>query len=123
MTVLLAGLSAIMTGGLLAFGLAQSLPVALIAYGAVDVARGTLGPLFDAWVNRGIPSAVRATVLSSFGQMDAIGQLTGGPLMGIVARRRGIRAAIVLAGIILSPVLALYARAYRQEEEKTPELA
>jgi hypothetical protein len=43
--------------------------------------------------------------------MDAIGQTLGGPAIGIVANLFGLRSAIVLAGVLLTPVLALYRRA------------
>ena len=71
-------------------------------------------PLLGAWYNRGLPPAVRATVLSTFGQMDAIGQVAGGPPVGAFATRFGLRAMFVLIGLLLTPVLALYGRAFRQ---------
>lgn len=114
MTVLLALLSAVISTGLVVFGLARNFPVALAAFASVDIARTTLNPLFDAWTNRGLPSAVRATVLSTYGQMDAVGQVIGGPLVGVIANQAGLRVALVVAGLLLSPVLLLYRRAHRQ---------
>ena len=111
---LLAVLSGVVSGGLVVFGLARNFPLALASYGTLNTVRRTSQPLFGAWTNRGIPSAVRATVLSTFGQMDAIGQVIGGPLIGIMANQFGLRAALVAAGLILSPVLLLYRRAYGQ---------
>jgi DHA3 family tetracycline resistance protein-like MFS transporter len=81
----------------------------------VDIVRTTLQPLYSAWVNRGIPSEVRATVLSTYGQMDAMGQIAGGPIMGVIANQYGLRTALAIAGFLLTPVLALYGRAYAQE--------
>ena len=46
--------------------------------------------------------------------MDAIGQVIGGPAIGIIANQFGLRAALVVAGVLLSPVLLLYRRAYGQ---------
>ncbi len=114
MTRLLSLFSAAISAGLVAFGLARNFPIALAAYGSVAVVRSTLQPLYEAWTNRGLPSAVRATVLSTYGQMDAIGQVIGGPFIGVVANQAGLRVALVAAGILLSPVLLLYRRAYRQ---------
>ncbi len=119
MTRLLALMSAIISAGLVIFGLAVNFPLALASYGTVAIVRKTLHPLYSAWINRGIPSAVRATVLSVFGQMDAIGQVIGGPAIGIIANQFGLRAALVAAGIVLSPVLLLYKRACGQSASLT----
>ena len=114
MTRLLAGMSGVISGGMVVFGLAANFPLAVASYGAVIIVRRTLQPLYSAWINRGIPSTVRATVLSTFGQMDAIGQITGGPAIGLIANQFGMRVALVLAGFLLSPVLLLYRRAAGQ---------
>jgi DHA3 family tetracycline resistance protein-like MFS transporter len=111
---LLAALSAVISGALVVFGLAMNFPLAAASYGTVTVTRRTLQPLYSAWINRGIPSSVRATVLSTFGQMDAVGQIVGGPAVGLLANQFGMRAALVLAGLMLSPVLLLYRRAAGQ---------
>lgn len=117
MTRLLAVMSAIISGGLILFGLAMNFPLALTSYGTVAIVRKTLHPLYSAWINRGIPSAVRATVLSVFGQMDAIGQVIGGPAIGLIANQFGLQTALVAAGVVLSPVLLLYRRAFGQSAE------
>ncbi len=114
MVRILAIFSGVISAGLMIFGLASGFAMALLSYGTVAIVRKTMQPLYSAWINRGIPSQVRATVLSTYGQMDAIGQTIGGPVVGIVANRFGLRAAIVLAGVLLTPVLALYRRAYHQ---------
>jgi DHA3 family tetracycline resistance protein-like MFS transporter len=114
---LLALFSAVVSAGLVLFGLASSFMVALLSYGMVSIVRRTMAPLYSAWINRGIPSQVRATVLSTYGQMDAIGQMLGGPAIGVVANLLGLRAAIVSAGVLLTPVLVLYRRACNQGSE------
>jgi MFS transporter, DHA3 family, tetracycline resistance protein len=58
-------------------------------------------------------SSVRATVISISGQADALGQAGGGPVLGVIGNLFGIRAALVAAGFVLTPALALYARAMR----------
>ncbi len=114
MVKVLALFSGIISAGLVVFGAAQGFSTALLSYSTVAIVRRTMQPLYSAWVNRGLPSVVRATVLSTYGQMDAVGQMVGGPIVGFVANRYGLRAAIILAGVLLSPVLALYRRAYGQ---------
>jgi len=58
---------------------------------------------------------VRATVVSMSGQMDALGQVVAGPVLGAVGLLRSLRAALVLAGVLLSPAVLLFARALRRE--------
>jgi DHA3 family tetracycline resistance protein-like MFS transporter len=105
--------------GLILFGLATSFWVAVLAYGSVALMRGVSNPVFWGWINRGIPSEVRATVLSTVGQADAIGQVVGGPPIGIVANRLGLRAAMVSVGLLVSPALGLYARALGQDADSS----
>ncbi len=112
----LAIFSAVIAFGMIAFGLAAGFMMALAAYTAVTLSRRTMQPLYSAWINRGIEPSVRATVLSTYGQMDAIGQVIGGPLLGGIATRFGLRAALVSAGLLLTPVLGLYGRAAKQTD-------
>lgn len=90
------------------FGLATRLSVALLAILAIQVFRGANGPLYRAWINKQIEPRVRATVLSMNGQVDAIGQVLGGPGMGWLATAFSTRATMVAVAILLSPVLLLY---------------
>jgi MFS transporter, DHA3 family, tetracycline resistance protein len=45
---------------------------------------------------------------------NALGQVAGGPVIGAVGTLAGIRAALAVAAITLSPALLLYARAIRR---------
>jgi DHA3 family tetracycline resistance protein-like MFS transporter len=112
---LLLGQNGILVLGLLAFGLAGNFTLALAAYGTIYVVRHTGDAVYMAWINRGINPKVRATVLSTISQANAIGQVVGGPVIGAVATRLGLRAAMVAGALILSPVLGLYVRATGQE--------
>ncbi len=120
---LLAALSGMVALGMVAFGLALNGVMAFAMIGLVQIARRMLMPLFGAWTNRGLTSAVRATVLSTFGQMDAIGQFIGGPAIGLIATQVGLRAALVASGLVLSPVLLLYRRAMGQDPAISAEIA
>jgi hypothetical protein len=75
--------------------------------------RGLIGPVYDTWMNQHLESKTRATVLSMAGQVDAIGQLSGGPALGVVGLRASTRAAITASAIILSPAVAIFWRALR----------
>jgi DHA3 family tetracycline resistance protein-like MFS transporter len=48
------------------------------------------------------------------GEVDAIGQLAGGPAIGLVGQLVSLRAAMVVAALTLVPALPLLARARRQ---------
>jgi DHA3 family tetracycline resistance protein-like MFS transporter len=100
--------------GIVVFGLATSFGLAVAGYLGHMLFRSISGPLFTGWINRHVDPRVRATVLSMNGQVDAVGQLTGGPLIGAVAELTSLRAAMVAVGGTLLPVLPLLARARRQ---------
>jgi DHA3 family tetracycline resistance protein-like MFS transporter len=102
-----------MVVSLAVFALAGNLLVAVLANMAFGTFRGIVWPVFHTWSNQHIDSSVRATVLSMFGQVDAIGQIVGGPPVGFVGERLGIRAALLTSSLILSPVLLLIVRARR----------
>jgi hypothetical protein len=81
---------------------------AFLAYGGV---RGLRDPLYAAWIVPMIqPLQVRATVLSTIGQMDAVGQVVGGPTIGLVAALTSPGVAIVAAGSALAPVAIVLSR-------------
>ncbi len=98
------------------FGLAPNFGVALVAILLVDVFRSIQNPIATTWLNQHLPSHVAATVLSMMGQADALGQVVGGPVVGLVGLR-SLRAALVFAGLILTPVLVLYSRGTKLERE------
>src|SRR2546430_729082 len=98
------------------FGLAGVFWLALVAMLVTNTIRSLVGPLFASWLNQSITeSSVRATVMSIASQADAVGQWTGGPAIGAVGNAFGIRAALVLGASLLSPAVALYARAMRRD--------
>ena len=67
-------------------------------------------PVFSAWVNQGLDSRSRATVNSMGSQVDALGQVGGGPFIGLLAVARSVQAAIIAAGLLRLPAIALYAK-------------
>ena len=73
-------------------------------------------------LNQRIDPAVRATVISFSAQSYDIGQITGGPCLGALATRAGIRTALLLSTGVLAPCIALYRRAARagRAEDRGP---
>ena len=70
---------------LIGFALSPLLLLSLGLYLSIDVLRDIAGPLQTAWINKKLDSNVRATVHSMFGQVDAIGQVLGGPIVAVIA--------------------------------------
>jgi DHA3 family tetracycline resistance protein-like MFS transporter len=114
----LLGISVVLVIGLFGFAMAGSLFVAIPAYWLIAISRNVIDPLYTAWVNHKLESHVRATVISMSSQVDAIGQIGGGPMVGMIGNLISVRAALLTSAFILSPVIALYSRALRQNEEQ-----
>ncbi|MHB8857583.1 MAG: MFS transporter [Bellilinea sp.] len=112
----LAGLSAALIVSLLVFALAGNFWLAVVSVIAIGVVRSLIWPLYTAWVNHRLDSSVRATVLSMSGQVDSIGQITSGPLLGIIARRYGIHTGLLVSVLLLLPVLPLLLRQLKNGE-------
>jgi DHA3 family tetracycline resistance protein-like MFS transporter len=109
-------LDVVLVGSSLIFAFAGSLWLAMLGSYTLFLARNVAGPIFSAWLNRSIEeSSVRATVISITNQADAVGQWTGGPLLGAVGNVFGIRAALAAGAACLLPALGLYGRAIRHQ--------
>lgn len=112
----LLGITVLLVVGVFSFALAGTLALAVLAYWLVYVTRNVIGPLYTAWVNQRLDSQVRATVISMSSQVDAIGQIAGGPVVGLIGSLVSVRAALLASGVILTPVLALYRFAIHRGE-------
>lgn len=108
---------------MLVFALAWSPWAAVAGVLGVFLARDLAGPLYTIWLNDQITdSRVRATVISIVGQSDAVGEAAGGPVLGGIGNAFGIRAALLAGAAVLTPAIALYARAVAHHGHE-PELA
>ncbi len=103
----------LITLSILSFALSPTLFLAVISMTAVGLLRGVSGPLQTAWINQKLDSRVRATIHSMFGQVDAIGQMTGGPVIGVIANVFSVRLAVGISSLLLSPALLFIQRANR----------
>jgi DHA3 family tetracycline resistance protein-like MFS transporter len=110
----------VLSASVLVFAWAGSFFLALAAYLVASVFRTMRVPLFQTWLTQNIDPAVRATVLSIDGQTDALGQIAGGPALGVIANYGSLRAALTVAGVILAPALLLFVRAGRQGQADVP---
>jgi DHA3 family tetracycline resistance protein-like MFS transporter len=107
-------LTALQLIAVVGMGLATNFWLATLAFLAVSITRVTSYPVYTAWINQGLAPETRATVLSMTAQSDALGQIVGGPPLGVVGNRYSLRAAIVAAGLLLLPALPLLAGSMRR---------
>lgn len=111
----LIGVFGAMVVALFVFALAENIWLALIALWIGNTVRETAEPILTTWTNQHIDSSVRATMLSSFGQVNAVGQIAGGPVVGIIGSAWGLRAALSTSALLLTPVVWLIGRASRHD--------
>jgi DHA3 family tetracycline resistance protein-like MFS transporter len=120
---LLLGLHAVLLACALGFAFAGSLVLAVTTYLGTAVVRDLTGPSLQTWLNGSITdSSVRATVLSITSVAGSFGEWGGGPMLGVVGNRFGVRWALAAGALLLVPTLVLFGRAVRHQGVE-PELA
>jgi len=108
-------ITAVQVVSLVAFGLSPTFALAVTAFWGYAIARSIAGPLYRTWLVQHSSQEVRATGLSIVGQVDALGQIVGGPLIGALATAASLRAALIGVAGLLLPALPLCRRAGRLE--------
>jgi MFS transporter, DHA3 family, tetracycline resistance protein len=120
MARVLLALDAVLIAGMLAFALAGSFVLALVAYLVTRLVRSLGGPVQAAWVNANVESSrIRATVISLTNLGDSTGEWAGGPGLGVIGNVYGIRAALAAGAVALVPSIALFSRAVRHHGEQS----
>jgi hypothetical protein len=56
-------------------------------------------------------------VLSIWGQTDALGQIAGGPIVGSVGLLAGVRVAISLSALMLTPLIVVFNRVIKMDHQ------
>lgn len=112
--LLLAVLRAGCVGATVVFALAGTFWLAALASVAVALFRAAGGPLVGAWLAVRTESATRATVYSLVSQVDAAGQVVGGPPLGLIAERLSVRAALLAVAAITVPAVGFLAACARK---------
>lgn len=105
--------------GILLFAFLPYEYLAVMGYIFFSISREGTYPLLNTILLKNIPSEIKATVLSSFGQLDAIGQLMSGALMVGVSILVGIQGMYVFTAILLCVPILLF---LSLKEEKQPKL-
>jgi MFS transporter, DHA3 family, tetracycline resistance protein len=117
----------LISASMIGFALSPFLALTLVLYLVIDVLRDIRDPLNSAWVNQKLDPQTRATVHSMSSQVDAIGQMGGGPMVALVAWMYSVTSAIVTSGLMLLPAFPLIARSNAQsiamDEEQSETVA
>jgi DHA3 family tetracycline resistance protein-like MFS transporter len=95
----------------LVFALTGNFWVAVAALMVRGVAFAAGDPLFHAWLVQNTRAEVRATMISMVSQANALGQIVGGPGVGLIGKAFSLRAALTVAALLLIPALPFYMRA------------
>jgi DHA3 family tetracycline resistance protein-like MFS transporter len=111
---LLLALDALTMAGMFAFALAGSFAFALGAFWFATLVRRVAEPVYLTWINEGLDPGVRATVISMSSQSGALGEASAGPVIGAIGNLFGVRPALTVAALVLSPILLLYASAMQR---------
>jgi DHA3 family tetracycline resistance protein-like MFS transporter len=107
-------LQVVLIAMIVAFAASVSFEMAALSYLVTRIVRRVAQPIATAWINLGLSSDVRATVLSMNSQADALGQMAGGPVLGwLAAATASTRPAMLAVALILTPSLYLYLRTIR----------
>ena len=113
----------LITVSMVTFALSPILTLAVASMLAVNILRGVSGPLQATWINQKLDSHVRATIHSMFGQVDAIGQVTSGPTIGLIANALSVKLAVTISGLLLTPALFFVRRVNAQSTKEADTIA
>ena len=94
---------------LIFFALATNLMGLMFFFLIIQVIRHVASTFETIWFNQLITdSSRRATFFSFKGQVDAIGQIGGGPVTGLISQYTSIRTGLAISAILLTPMLFIY---------------
>jgi DHA3 family tetracycline resistance protein-like MFS transporter len=67
------------------------------------VLRNPRNPIYTTWLTQNSDAKVRATIISMSSQLDAVGQIVGGPVVDVIGTLASLRAGIAGCGRIANP--------------------
>lgn len=109
--------SGLMVVVLMGFGWVDEFWAAAGLFVIFQLLRRMSGPLYSTWFNAQIKDPqVRATLFSAKGQINAIGQIVGGPPAGWIGLRVGMGTALQVSAVLLAPIVGCYGAAYKKEK-------
>lgn len=93
---------------MLVFGITKNFSMMLTAYLLLNMLKSINRPIMNALINSNIKGNVRATVLSTNGQINSLGEILGGPIIGVIANKFSIGIGITATVIFLIPVISIF---------------
>ena len=103
-------------GGFATFALTGSFALAVSAYVIAWGVWGVSDPIITAWTNQNTESETRATVFSVQSQASSVGMISGGPVMGSIARSTSTRFGLLGAVSVLALAQLVTALASRYRD-------
>ena len=97
--------NAVLIGTMIVFAWTGHFFIAIAMYWVTSALRNVNYPLMSIITNERLQSKGRATTLSMFGQLDAFGQIAGGPLVGLLALYTSVAGGITTSALLILPVL------------------
>jgi DHA3 family tetracycline resistance protein-like MFS transporter len=115
-TSLLFVFNTLMVITLFIFAMTGNFYLAVAAYLAFTTVRSIDNPVYITWLTQNTEPGVRATVISLAGQVDALGQIAGGPPVGLIGTLVSLPAALATSSGILALSLPFLAFASRKRK-------
>lgn len=97
--------NAVLVSTMIVFAWTGQFWLAVAMYWVTSALRNVNYPLISIITNERLQSKGRATTLSMFGQLDAFGQIAGGPLVGLLALYTSLAGGITTSALLILPVL------------------
>jgi len=103
--IVLVLLNSLLVVTMISFAIAEQFLIAAILYWGIASLRAVNYPLVSAMTNKQLHSQGRATTLSMYGQLDAFGQVAGGPLVGVIALYTSVQGGIIISAVLMIPTV------------------
>jgi sugar phosphate permease len=94
----------------LVFGAANGFLLALFSYWLLIAVEESMYPLRVAFVNRGVQSSERATLISIISQSTSFGEMSAGPLMAIISVAKSVSFALITSAVASVSASLLFAK-------------
>jgi DHA3 family tetracycline resistance protein-like MFS transporter len=110
--------------GMLGFGITRNFWWAAGFYSLSYALRIASSPIQMAWINQNIETKVRATILSMDNQVNYMGRMIGGPMIGAIGSTFTLPLALITTGVLRIPIALLFTRMwmrYHHDQDKINE--
>jgi DHA3 family tetracycline resistance protein-like MFS transporter len=106
---LLSAINMVMASTIFIFAFAGHFYLAAASYWLTYTMKHSHHTLNDIIINKNISdSRIRATVFSMKAQLDQVGQIIGGPIIGLIANKWSVSVGLLASGLIILPIIFIY---------------